>query len=249
MTTFGGEAFLSSSPPDLESERKNLVLAMILSTVICIVIIPRYAAKKFRIQPSLTDADQENIINHKKNAVTNNDKDSDTQTKNSSPSLKRRNTKSKNKTQTVTYTTRTTITSTSTYKTSKSTKQLKTISKSDDHSLSSKQDEIPALLLPVINIMWLISILYIILVSSNNTYSARSTFQAPLLMAEECQTIIKMAQKAAHVNYQNAKELQLQQSTLTHQTKKLLRAGGRGGKFCSGFCFSRGLGGQGLSKK
>mmetsp|Transcript_11686 Transcript_11686/g.13744 ORF Transcript_11686/g.13744 Transcript_11686/m.13744 type:complete len:260 (+) Transcript_11686:2-781(+) len=72
--------------------------------------------------------------------------------------------------------------------------------KRGDSTIASSDDSIPGYLLPLLNLIYLFSILRIIGVSPNNTYEARRVFIAPFLDSEECQTIIDMANVAAERN-------------------------------------------------
>jgi len=207
--SFAGEALFTNIPPNLDSERRILLCLMALSTFIFIGVIPLYITNSMtpRIK-ILHDKKEDDITENRKPT----EKSSSFISSSKLTGIKKRKTRTSKTIKTVV----TTTTKTSSGKVTRSThthKKYNGYSKpttiancNSSENESSQKFQNPPFILPLLNIIWIITIIYIVLLSSNNTYNARTTFQAPLFSIKECQDIIQMASKAAEINLENAKE-------------------------------------------
>ena len=196
---FAGEKFLTNVPPDFDSERRNIVISIIFSSAIFLLIIPKYLMNYEAKDSKESEGcrNKSKVVNGSafKNSSPHESVEVITKTKSlSSSTMKRRHIKTVRKVRTIV----------SSRSSTGYTEKIENTPSSE--SDISKRNRLPSYINPLLNVIWLISLLIITLFSSNNTYNARSTFQAPLLTKEECKYIIQMANNAANINFQSAKD-------------------------------------------
>jgi hypothetical protein len=232
---FAGEDFLQYALPDHDAEHSSIVMTAFV-TLLCIVyVIPKSYIYFFADGSPRSDDDDNDERDREmgpanngaaKNSGVGNGKSSDTATTSGKRRDKHGGSKGtgtkgavangKNKTVNKTVTT----TTESSKKTNFGNGNSIIIGEAEVH-VPSATVELPFWVSPpVLTLVGLLFVVYMVWMSSANTFSARGVFEAPLFKPEECDQILDMAYRAANVNYRQAKQ-QLSNKTKTSELTNL----------------------------
>lgn len=203
MTSFGGEAFLSHVPPDPVIDRRRITFAVISTSVFFLFFLPPAVAAWYERRRSDDSTSTSTSISSTRRTVngkivitkrstvvaaasTTGSSDERNGGGGGGGKVERERGGGKKSRRTK-----------NSASTNADTAVTTAVTAPDDR----KKAELPGFVLPMINVTWLCCVVLLVLLSSNNRYSIRRTFEAPLLTPEECDVVVAMAEAAARKNH------------------------------------------------